>query len=490
MINAGRNFFTGRDFDPNTRSYDWKPKTKYFGDVSLFYNEKNSTHRFSSNYYSEKLTDRSNAEFNMSTITGYNSYYYTTRFDNTMHNVFKLNKHNKFELQNAFNYYTRTKNTIKRNLVTGDEKPYRPEDQDTTGFTLFNSRGVYSHYNPGESINWIAGYDFNQEHGTGKRIPVNSAGIRDIAAFGSMEYSPSKNWEMRPSLRIIYNDRFGSPVFKGFFGDRIKLAPFIPSLQVKYNMSEHLAFRGSYSKGFRAPSLKELNFYFVDVNHNIHGNDSLRAETSDNFILSFDYRHRLPMGKGVVFGFSLYNNSIKNKINLALVEAQSNLYTYINIGRFRSQGLNVNFEYFTPKFTYTFSGSFLSVFDLLQQQDTFNQKYYINGQVSFNVRYKLPAKGLSVSMFSRYTSPTNGYTENSQRYRISGYYLMDVTVQKTFKKVPLNINIGCKNLLGVTTVNSTRNASSNPHSQEGFNVNITPGRTLFLQLSYIFDSKR
>lgn len=487
MFNFGRYFFTGRDFDTSTRVFDWKPKTKYFGDVSLFLNSKSATHRITSNGFYEKLTDRSEAEYNLTTVTGFNSYYYTYRLDNSTHSVFKINNHKRFELQNAFNYYQRAKNTIKRNLVTGTEVQYRPEDQDTTQFTLFNSRGIYSYYNPGEKVNWLVGYDFNQEKGYGKRIPADKPGITDAALFGSMEYLPYKNFEVRPSLRILYNSRFGRSLFNGAFGDDVKMAPLIPSVQFKYNMSEHLVFRGSYSRGFRAPSLKELNFYFVDINHNIHGNDTLRAETSDNFILSFDYRHKLPGGMGTVFNFSLFNNLIKNKINLALVDAPTNLYTYINIGRFRSQGLNVNFDFFTPRMSFGISSSFLTVSDLLQNADTVNQKYYINGQVSINASYKLPKQKASISLFSRYTSPTNGYTENNRRYKVSGYYLLDLTIQKRFAKWPLNINAGCKNILGITTVNSSRSLTSNPHAQDGFNINITPGRTFFIQLSYSFN---
>lgn len=483
MFNFGRQFFTGRDFDPETRVYDWKPKTKYFGDGSIFFNSKKTTHRLTSSFYADKLTDRSDAEYNLTTITGFNSYYRTTRFDNTTHSVFRINNHQRFELQNAFNYYNRAKNTIKRDLVTGTEVPYRPEDQDTTQFTLFNSRGIYSYYNPANKFNWIAGYDFNQERGYGKRIPADKPGITDVAVFGSFEYKPRKNFEFRPSLRVLYNSRFGST---SVLNSGFKIAPVIPSLQFKYNMSEHLVFRSSYSRGFRAPSLKELNFYFVDINHNIHGNDTLKAETSDNFILSFDYRHKLPGGKGTVFGFSLFNNLIRNKINLALVDARTNLYTYINIGRFRSQGLNMNFEFHTPRMTYSVSSTFINVFDLLQEADSINQKYYLNGQVSFNMSYKLPRQRMAVSLFSRYTSPTNGYTENSQRYRISGYYLMDLSMQKSFKKQAFNLNFGCKNILGITTVNSSRPLNNSPHAEAGFNVNITPGRTLFVQINYNF----
>lgn len=483
-VNFGRYFFDGVDFDRSTRSYDWKPKLKYFGDASAFFSNAKSTHRVTSSLYREKLTDKSDAEYNLTTIVGYNSYYYTTRFDNSVHSVFKIDKNSRFEWQNAFNYYVRAKNTIKRDLVTGSEKPYRPEDQDTTKFTFFNSRGIYSKYDPAGAVNWICGYDFAQEHGYGKRIPADNPGITDVAAFSSLEYAPNKTWEVRPSIRMLYNSRFGQPTFQSLFGNQLKIAPLIPSLQIKYNLSEHLAFRASYSKGFRAPSLKELYFYFVDVNHNVHGNENLKAETSDNYILSFDYRHKLPGGKGTVFGFSLYNNVIKNKINLAMADALTNLYTYINIGRFRSQGLNVNFEFFTQRFSWSFNSSFLNVVDLLEQADTVNQKYYINGQVSTNFSYKFPSKRMTISMFSRYTSPTTGYTENKERYTIKGYFLMDMTVQKQFEKTPWAVSAGCKNIFGITTVTSSRIISNNPHSQDGYNIFITPGRTLFVQLIY------
>jgi len=484
-FNFGRYFFTGVDFDPATRALDWKPKTKYFADASAFIHNEKSTHRITSSFFTEKLTDWSNAEYNLTTTLGYNSFYYTSRFDNSIHSVFKINKTSRFEWQNAFNIYARAKTTIKRDLVSGFEKPYRPEDQDTTTFKYFNSRGIYSQYLETSKTNWIAGYDFVQDHGLGKRIPADNPGITDIALFGSFEYAPTKQWEIRPSLRTIYNSRFGNPIFESLFGNNLKIAPLIPSIQVKYNLSEHLSFRGSFSKGFRAPSLKELFFYFVDVNHNVHGNENLKAETSDNYILSFDYRHKLPAGMGTVFGFSLYNNIIKNKINLALSDARTNLYTYINIGRFRSQGLNINFEFFTRRFNWKFSSTFLNVVDLLEQADTFNQKYYINGQVTMNFSYKFPTQNLTVNLFSRYTSPTNGYTENKERYVIQGYYLMDFTAQKTFNKFKnVSLSAGVKNLLGITTVNSTRVINNNPHSQEGFNIFITPGRTVFLQINF------
>ena len=144
---------------------------------------------------------------------------------------------------------------------------------------------------------------------------------------------------------MVNNSRYGSSVIKNYGGSTTGYAPLIPSLQVKYKMSKHLVFRGSYSKGYRAPSIKELFFNFVDIQHNVHGNENLRPETSDNFIVSMDYKHRLNATSHTNFNFSIFNNNISNKITLGLQDALTNYYTYINIGKFRSQGLNVKFGF-------------------------------------------------------------------------------------------------------------------------------------------------
>lgn len=119
-----------------------------------------------------------------------------------------------------------------------------------------------------------------------------------------------------------------------------------PSLNLKYDFLTRYSLRASYAHGFRAPSLKELDLYFVDVNHNVLGNPNLEAETSNNYLVSFSAANQVG-----AFNFSadvsLFYNDINNIISLALVEPVTQLYTYVNIDRYKTTG--VHFQLFSKR---------------------------------------------------------------------------------------------------------------------------------------------
>ena len=486
-ISMGRQFFGGKDFNETDRLQDWKPKTKYFGDINTIYKYKNISLRLGSNFFREELLDRSNAEKNLYTWYGYNSMYYSNRWDNQMQLNIKIDDYNHFQMQNAYNLFSRQKQTKKRDLVTGEENTYRPQDQDTTRFNLFNSRGVYVYKSPSLKLNLNVGYDFTREMGDGKRIPVDNPGITDFAAFVAADLHPNSQWSIQPSLRIVNNSRYGSSIIKNYGGKDNGYAPIIPSLQFKYSMSKHLVFRASYSKGYRAPSIKELFFNFVDINHNVHGNEDLSPETSDNFILSMDYRHRLSNTSFTNFNFSIFNNNVKNKISLGLIDAPTNYYTYINVGRFKSQGINVKFDFKTERYNFKFSNTLLSVIDQIVSEDSILNQNYLNYQATFNFGYNFKNKNNTLNLISRYTSPTFGYNNDLSRYKIGGYYLMDLIFAGNFMKKKFEYQIGVKNILGTTTVNSTRANGGGTHDTNSGDLLITPGRIGFISLGYTFN---
>ena len=88
--------------------------------------------------------------------------------------------------------------------------------------------------------------------------------------------------------------------------------PVIPSLNTMLLVND-FNIRFAYARGFRSPSIKELYFEFVDVNHNILGNEDLIPENSDNLQFNLDYSKRFSNYK-IETGIKLFHNDIRNLI--------------------------------------------------------------------------------------------------------------------------------------------------------------------------------
>ena len=150
-------------------------------------------------------------------------------------------------------------------------------DHDTTDFNAFVYRFVLGKEDPAQKLNYSVGLDLNHEAGTGKRIVDNQQEIGDYAMFASLKYSPSKKFSFQPGVRFAYNTSFNVPP--------------VPSINIRWEPSGRFNIRGSYARGYRAPTLKELYIYFVDVNHNIQPNPDLEAEYGHNFDLSMSFNY-------------------------------------------------------------------------------------------------------------------------------------------------------------------------------------------------------
>ncbi len=473
----GRQFYEGTDFNLATRSFDWKPKTKIFGSIGLNYTFKKSSHSLKSTYFYEKLTDRSDAEFNLISVTGYNNYFYTQRNDFLLLSDFQLGKGHKIQFQNSYNIFKRTKLMVRRDLVEGIETVTRPADQDTTLNQQINMRGLWSKLSENKKFDWLTGYEFQYESIRTLRV-MQKNGLYDFAIFTTVEFSPNSKIQFKPSLRVIYNNQFGENPLPNLLGNGFKLAPLIPSLQIKYNATKHLIFRGSYARGFRAPTLKELYFLFVDINHNVQGNSKLGTETAHNFIGSMDYRHIISKNAAATFKVSYFKNFITNQIQLALIDSRSNLYQYINVGQMNSQGVTTQTEYFRNDFQFKVSASWIN--NESKSSDAENWKNWNVIQTSFNVSYKLKKPQVSVQLFSRYTGRNFGFEENGESFEIAPYYLSDLSFNKTFLNNRLDIQIGCKNMFNIKQIQSSASTGS-VHGGGSGNMNISAGRNFFVQ---------
>lgn len=492
---AGRHFFGGMDFDTLTRSYDWKPKTKYFGGLGFHVRGDQFRHDIRANHFYENMLDRSNAEYNLITVTGYNNRFFTQRSDVSVQSSGRFSVGNKSinaKFNHSWNGYHRYNTIVKRNLVTGDETPSFIGDRDTTRNHLFNTRGFFEIENKRIRRNTIMlGYDANHEILSTGKIPEPKS-ITDIGMFAQGKWQPNTHWLIQPSLRGNFNSRFGEPILTST--QNLRYTPIIPALQTRYKKGNSM-WRLSYAKGYRAPSLKELYFLFVDINHNVRGNEQLQAEVAQNVMASYKYRHTYPDINGRILAVELntrgFYNRVSQQIQLAMLDQSTQLYQFINIGKINSTGANLDIDltfkqhYYSAWITTaTLGADWINTRSQLSDSNTWQGFNTLQGK--FNLKLNHRKSNSSAQLFCRYSGNTRGFLANGNTYQIAPYTLVDFTLNTAIAKNTnhtIALQAGCKNLFNVTQLQGQ--AGGGIHGGSGM-LNISPGRALFLSVSFQF----
>ena len=467
-LSGGRNFFEGYSEDPSSRYKLWKPKRQYFGDLTLGRHYKNFDIRFKSGYFNEVLEDKGEPRLDPSEGYAFDDYYTTVRSTNALFGNYYLGDTANINFIAAHQYYSREKQFIRKNLVTLEEEtPDAPDEQTYNKVSSFMSRATYSTSKKAR-LNYQVGYDFNNETANGDKFDKAET-ITDAAVFSSFEYEAMPRLILRPGVRLAYNSKYNSPI--------------TPSFNIKYHMRTYLAIRASYARGFRTPSLKELNLEFVDINHQIFGNKNLQPETSDNFDVAVTY-NKNRINKFVLdIQTGLFYNNINNKIALAQMETDTNAYTYVNIDKFKSTGGTVNAEIRTAKFKIGAGYSYTAYFNNASANFNTN-KFSFTPEYRANATYKFRKKNAAISVFYKYNGRLQTFSLDENREVresfIDDYSIFDATLSKEFYNKRMVLTAGAKNILNVTSINAS-NLQANPHAT-GNNMLVSVGRSYFVSL--------
>ena len=473
---GGRNFFDGWNIsDPmvktdltkladSSRFNSWKPKEQKFIKAAHSGKIKKIKYRFTSDYFKEKITNKGypTAPYNEHS---WDDYYYTDRWSNTL-NLNKKNKNKtRLNLIVAYNHFRRQKNSYRTDLTTLNKTLRGYLDQDTTKFKLVMSRGTYSTSKDSSRFNYSLGYDFNLETGSGKRIKEKNQSIGDFAVFASSEYKLVSDLIVRPGLRYSYNTSYKSPL--------------TPSFNLKYIISDWI-IRGSYSSGFRAPSIKDLYFDFVDSNHDIQGNPNLIAETSHNFSLSGVKTLSKKNKVYKITGLGFYNN-IDNLITLAISEG--NAYSYFNLDKFKTLGAQAQLDIILNNFKYVLTGTYTGSYNSLSESLSVRPFSY-SPEVRSNITYTLRKYNLNFSAFYKYSGEVIGYymdaNDSLSQNFLEDFNTLDLTATKGFLKNKITCTLGGKNVLNVKDIISR--GPSGVHSTNSGSVSMSWGVSIFTSI--------
>lgn len=477
ILTAGRNFFAGWDprypgfvdlspgLADSSRFQQWKPREQLFGRLSY----RRIGDRWDLGYKTEVMHDLITSRGSPRAPyfeTAFDERYTTIRFDNALTTERRFDRGRKVSALVAHNRYTRYSNLWFRDLTTLDEQLVDAAgEQDTAGFTLTNVRAVFVNARDSARVSFEAGMDLNLETGTGRRIGDGQESIGDHALYASAEYKPLDQLTIRPGVRYAYNTRYG--------------APLIPSVNLRLRLNDGFTLRAAYANGFRAPSLKELYLFFVDVNHDIVGNPQLEAERSHNFSAALAYRHA--KDKGVYTSeISVFHNTVNDLISLAQVTATQ--YSYVNIGQYRTAGGSIGAGWDNGHWVFSTGCALTGRYDELAAAT--NSPFLFTSEVRASVTKQWLRKGWSGSVFWKWQDRLANYALLADgelgRSFIGAFHMADASLSKKLWAGRINVTAGCKNLFDVRNLNGS--ISGGAHGGGGTSIPMSTGRLIFARL--------
>lgn len=477
-FSGGRNYFDGwspgdgfrlipkATIADTTRFKQWKPKEQYFARIQDLFKRNSSSIRLYADFFHEEILNRGLPRQPYDE-TAFDDVYKTQR--NSVGLDFKTKvKDKNINILLSHNRYKRSKNTFFTNLTNLDAVlSENNADQDTAFFNSIMSRGGLG----GEFIDRLSaeiGYDVMIEQAKGVRIARGTQTQGDFAMYSNIEWSLAEGLVIRPGLRWSYNTNYN--------------APLVPSIHIKYEF-QNLKLRSSFAKGFRSPSLKELYFEFVDINHNIVGNPDLKPETSNNYQVSLDWK-RARNNSTVGCDVSAFYNDMNDLITLANTSLDS--YAYINIGNYKTFGTKTNLH-LTRMFLRFNSGlAYIARQNNIQASEAAGL-YSYSLEVKSNITYEIAKWNSEVAIFYKNTGALPSFWLDSEgevrESTIDGYQIMDLTYSWSAPEDKFKVVIGCKNALDIQNTNTI---SGNPtiHQSSTISTSIGYGRTFFTSFKW------
>ena len=322
------------------------------------------------------------------------------------------------------------------------ELSYSYDQYDKSDYLLFNDsdvrdysnvqhvlRGIYTYsFFPGGHT-LIVGGDYMRDYLMSYQFEGNGHYIQHTAdVFTQIECNLDDRWHLTGGLRFDY------------FSQK-KLSHFSPKLSLMYRIGGW-SFRGSYSGGFRAPTLKEMYMSFDMAGiFMIYGNPDLAPESSENLSLSAEYSW-----KYLNVSLSGFYNWVDNRITTVWNDALGGMQ-YMNMSPLQVRGLDFSVSTRLPfglgaRLSYTYTDEAIRAGEPLLSQTrphsaTLKVEYGKSWK-NYGFNIALSGRVLSAVTTDVYTSATD--YEDTETVTYPGYTMWKLVFsQDIWRGIDLNV---------------------------------------------------
>ena len=223
-----------------------------------------------------------------------------------------------------FGYNGRTKQRTFDNQRYGYEiiNPLT-EIADVNNFDAFFSnqnQGVY--YNTSVFRPLDAANGLGSENLPGQLENTYEGNLNVHALYADAVYKSGEKWTFVPGLRVEqFNQEISYDVINLSFNNPgtndASETFFLPSLNVKYALTEDQNLRFSASRTVSNPEFKEVApFVYENVTDRIGGNPDLLNDPAFSTIVNLDIKYEWFINRGEIFSIGVFNKTINDPVNL------------------------------------------------------------------------------------------------------------------------------------------------------------------------------
>lgn len=479
-----RNDFGGWGDTLTGRKKAWKPKNQLIANGSFGYSNDHLKVWYRLDYLDEDIISKGDINFDNGKAT--DQHYLTDRYTHQAQAAWQVNKGLSINGTASYQQYKRITRTTIQDLTNNTES-LSPDagTQDVSKFNTVFFRGT-AQYELSPVWSFQPGIEYRRDGSAGQRI-LGTPDISDYSLFFSAEIKPINWLNVRPGVRLSKNSVYDAP-------------PVIPSINTKFALRSNLDLRLSYARGFRAPALRELYFYFFDASHSIKGNSDLKAEYSNSFTGSVSWQaiQKGPMRVGVTA--TGFYNDFNDRIEIATING-SDTSTYVNISKFKTTGGTLSGILNWKDLQVNAGVSYIGRYNQFADDETYNKDYPSpeftwTPELNANITYRFRKIGGALNVSYKFNGERPAYEEvtttNAPAFihevRTAAFHQADITATKSITKY-VTVNGGVRNLFNNTNISNSTLTSGQAHTSGG-TLPMWYGRSYFLGLSFNWNSNK
>jgi outer membrane receptor for ferrienterochelin and colicins len=292
-----------------------------------------------------------------------------------------------------------------------------------------------------------------------KQLEVGNERIFHGDLYLQYEWRPIRQLIILPGVRWENHQTYGNH--------------YNPSFNVMWNPGSLLTLRGSISRGFRAPSIKELYFEF---DHSaagyivFGGGKNLRPEKSLNYSLTAETSYK----QKAMHRLTYFRNDLKDLIDFDAGDFSDpkyplGIYHYVNILKARTEGLEWETEIrMLDAWDLSFSYTYLVPENLTEGIDLINRPRHT---LKFNTSYALKTGDTNINFWGNWHSRKLWTKREDTPDRVADNYApsrltLSVSVNKKLFK-----NLGV--LTRIDNITDNKNAAYNYWPPRNFSIGLT-----------------